>query len=64
MSRRIQIMRNNQNAYQENALRGEICPNCRKVHYGQHRCRILCPYCHDLHLRSELIDNLCPVMYP
>jgi hypothetical protein len=25
---------------------------------------VLCQYCHDFHLRKDLINNLCPVVYP
>lgn len=42
----------------------ERCPDCKKVYAGAHQCKIACLYCHDLHSKKDLIENMCPVMYP
>lgn len=42
----------------------ERCFECKKIYVGVHTCKLACLYCHDFHSKKDLIENMCPVMYP
>jgi hypothetical protein len=42
----------------------EICPECKKNYVGVHSCKVPCLYCHNFHSKKDLIENMCPIMYP
>ena len=60
----MRIHRLGRHNHDEDYPRPEFCHDCKEVHLGPNKCRILCQYCHDFHLRKDLIGNICPLMYP
>lgn len=60
----MRITDRNNHMFGRPANYSEQCISCKSFYQGHHICKILCGYCHDFHLKNELIDNLCPVMYP